>query len=159
MASTTIKPNQGTPNFEKARDEANTATEKVKDAAGHLGQAASSAASAVTEKAKDVAGQVGHAVSGAAETVSQKAGDATHALGSGIRTLGDKVRDNGPNDGMMGKATESVASALEQSGKYLEDKGLAQMTEDITGLIKQHPIPAVLIGIGIGFLLARTMRS
>jgi hypothetical protein len=33
------------------------------------------------------------------------------------------------------------------------------MAEDLTDLIKRNPIPAVLIGVGIGFLLAQLTRS
>jgi hypothetical protein len=33
------------------------------------------------------------------------------------------------------------------------------MMEDVTGLIKRNPIPAVLIGLGIGFMLGRMLRS
>jgi hypothetical protein len=31
------------------------------------------------------------------------------------------------------------------------------MAEDVTNLIRRNPIPALLIGIGAGFLLARAM--
>jgi hypothetical protein len=33
------------------------------------------------------------------------------------------------------------------------------MTGDLGNLIKNHPIPAVLIGIGVGYLLGRALRS
>jgi ElaB/YqjD/DUF883 family membrane-anchored ribosome-binding protein len=29
----------------------------------------------------------------------------------------------------------------------------------VSGLIRRNPIPAVLIGLGVGFLLGRTLRS
>jgi hypothetical protein len=33
------------------------------------------------------------------------------------------------------------------------------MADDLSGVIRRNPIPALLIGIGIGFLLARSTRS
>jgi len=33
------------------------------------------------------------------------------------------------------------------------------MGDDITNMIRRNPIPALLVGIGIGFLLARATRS
>jgi hypothetical protein len=33
------------------------------------------------------------------------------------------------------------------------------MADDVTELIRRNPIPAMLIGVGIGFLLAKVMRS
>jgi hypothetical protein len=122
--------------------------DKVKETASHVGQAVGSAASAA-----------GSAVGNAASTVGHKAEDMTAAAGRGLGSLGEKVRDKGPESGMLGKATESVASALEQSGKYLEEKNLSGMADDLTGLIRKNPIPALLVGIGLGFLLARTLRS
>jgi hypothetical protein len=51
-----------------------------------------------------------------------------------------------------------VASALDSSGRYLEEQGLSGMAEDVTNLIRRNPIPAMLIGVGLGFLLARLTR-
>jgi hypothetical protein len=48
---------------------------------------------------------------------------------------------------------------MEQAGHYVEEKGLSGMTGDLGNLIKNHPIPAVLIGIGVGYLLGRALRS
>jgi ElaB/YqjD/DUF883 family membrane-anchored ribosome-binding protein len=33
------------------------------------------------------------------------------------------------------------------------------MVEDVGGLIKRNPIPAVLIGLGVGFLIGRALSS
>jgi len=126
---------------DKARDAANQAVDKAKEAASQTGEAISQAAST------------------AAHAVGQKAEDATAAVGSGIQTLADKVRDQGPHQGMLGSATRTVADSLDDAGKYIEDKNLSGMMDDVTGLIKRNPLPAVLVGIGIGFLIGRTLRS
>jgi hypothetical protein len=60
---------------------------------------------------------------------------------------------------MLGSATRTVADTLEGAGKYLEDKNLSGMMDDVTGLIKRNPIPAVLLGLGIGFLVGRALSS
>jgi hypothetical protein len=74
-----------------------------------------------------------------------------------MEKVADTVRDQGPNSGILGTATHGVADAIEGTGKYLEDKNLHGMMEDVTGLIKRNPIPAVLIGLGIGFLAGRAL--
>jgi len=148
MNTTTTKKDQPRENLEHAKDAANSATDKVKEAATHAGQAVSSVASAAGQAAGNVASTIGH-----------KAEDVTAAAGRGMQNLGDKVREKGPEEGFLGKATDKVAGALETGGKYLEEKNLSGMAEDITGLIRRNPIPALLIGIGLGFLLARTLRS
>jgi ElaB/YqjD/DUF883 family membrane-anchored ribosome-binding protein len=135
--NTTTKKDQTGAQTEKAREEANTAVDKVKEAATHSGQAVSSAASAVGHKADDL----------------------TASAGSGARSLADTVRQQGPSEGMLGRASRAVADTLEQGGKYLEENKLSGMADDFGEMIRRNPLPAVLIGIGIGFLLGRAMRS
>jgi len=135
-----------------AREGVGQAADKAREAASHAGQAVTSAASAA-------AGAVGQAASSTAHTVGQKAEQATGAVGSGMQHLAETVRDKGPDGGVLGTATGYVADTLEGTGKYIEDKNLTGMVDDMTGLIKRNPIPAVLIGLGIGFLLGRTLRS
>jgi hypothetical protein len=52
-----------------------------------------------------------------------------------------------------------VAGALDSAGKYLQEEGVSGMAEDVTDMIRRHPIPALLVGIGIGYLLARVTGS
>jgi hypothetical protein len=146
--STTTKKDQAHDNMERAKDAAGSATDKVKEAASHVGQAASNAASAAGQAAGNVASNIGH-----------KAEDVTAAAGRGIQSVGEKIREKGPDSGILGTAADKVAGGLESAGKYLEDKNLSGMAEDITGMIRRNPIPALLIGVGLGFLLARTLRS
>jgi hypothetical protein len=93
------------------------------------------------------------------QAVGQKADDAASAVGDGVKSLGDKLRESGPQEGMLGAASSAVAGALERGGGYLQEQGLSGMADDLIGLIKKNPVPAVLIGVGIGFLLARATRS
>jgi hypothetical protein len=58
----------------------------------------------------------------------------------------------------MGTAASKVADTLERGGRYLQEEGLSGIAGDVTDLIKRNPIPALLVGIGIGFLLAQALR-
>jgi len=75
-----------------------------------------------------------------------------------MESLGDAIRSREPAQGMLHNAGEAVASQLECSGRYLEEQGLKGIGEDVTNLIRRNPIPALLIGVGIGVLLARMVR-
>jgi hypothetical protein len=48
---------------------------------------------------------------------------------------------------------------LESGGRYLQQEGLSGIMDDVTELVKRNPIPALLLGIGIGFILARATSS
>lgn len=143
----------------KAKDQAGQAVDKGREAAGHVGEAASHAAAAVGQKASDLASTVANKASDAASTVGHKAEDATAAVGSGIQSLAGKVRDNTPDGGMLGNASNAVADAIEGAGKYVEDKNLTGMVDDMTGLIKRNPVPALLLALGVGFLIGRALSS
>ena len=58
----------------------------------------------------------------------------------------------------VGRATEQVqewaATAADKTGRALKTGG-----EELTGLIRRHPGPALLIGLALGFLIGRSFRS
>ena len=114
------------------------------DTAAAVGQKASEAASSVSDKA----GQV-------ASTVGQKAEAAASTVGSGMQSLAGAIRDKGPHGGVAGSVTSGVADKLESGGRYLEEHGLSGIGKDMTEVIRRNPLPALLLGIGLGFLLAR----
>jgi hypothetical protein len=77
-----------------------------------------------------------------------------------MSSLAGSVRENMPHEGMMGTASNYVADALESGGRYLQEEGFRGMADDMTNLIRRNPIPALLVGIGLGYLIARsTSRS
>jgi len=121
---------------DKARDLANTGYEKARDAA-----------QAGWDKTKDAAQSAGHMATHASETV-----------GSGMESLAGTLRDNAPG-GTLGNAASTVADSLERGGRYIREEGLSGMADDLTDTIRRNPLPAVLIAVGIGFLLARATRS
>ena len=117
-------------------------------------------ASNVADTARQAAANVADKAKQAASTVGQRAEDATHGLGSGMKSLGETLRDKAPQGGVLGGAASTVAGGLERGGQYLQEEGISGMASDLTDMIRRNPIPALLVGVGIGFILARaTSRS
>jgi ElaB/YqjD/DUF883 family membrane-anchored ribosome-binding protein len=137
---------------------ANTTTRKEEERFGNGNPAgdkmnkAQQAGTEAADKAKDAVKATGEAVTEAAD-----AGAA--AVGGGLKSLAGTVRQQGPHDGTLGEATTAVAKGLEQTGKYLQKEGVSGMAEDVSEMIRRNPIPAVLVGVGIGFMLAQLTRS
>jgi hypothetical protein len=102
----------------------------------------------VTEAASDLARQAG-----------EKAESAVGAVGCGMQSLAQNIREHAPQAGAVGSTAAAVADTLERSGHYIESHGLKGMGQDLTDLIRRNPIPAMLVGIGLGFLIARVTRS
>jgi len=134
---------------------------KVESACAHGADKAKEMAAAVVDKAKDTASSVAHTVGQAGCTVGDKANDATSAVGSRMKSLASSVRESTSREGVLGTTSAAVANTLERGGCYLQEEGLGGMAEDVTNLIRRNPIPAILVGIGMGFLLAKitTTRS
>lgn len=122
-----------------------------------MGDKARDVASQAADMGRDAASTVRDAASQAASAVSARAGDATHAAASGMRNLAGTIRENVPQGSMMSDAARSVASGLESGSRYLEQEGLGGMADDLSNFVRRNPVAALVAGIGIGFLLARSM--
>jgi hypothetical protein len=116
------------------------------------------------ELASDVARRAGDTLSSAASKASSmasdmgdRAEDAVGNVGERMRSLGGTIRERGPREGFLGSATSAVAGGLETSGEYLQEQGLSGMFYDINSVIRRYPVQALLVGVGIGFLMARAM--
>jgi ElaB/YqjD/DUF883 family membrane-anchored ribosome-binding protein len=94
-----------------------------------LTEKAKDVASSVAEKAKDVASSVGDTAQEAYSSVSQRAGE----------------------------AARTVEDTWEHGRRYVTEQGFSGMADDLTNLIRRNPIPALLVGFCLGFLVARTM--
>jgi len=142
------------------RNKTQDAAVKAQDAAGKALEAGHAAAGVAADKAREVAGEALKAGQHAVHAMGNAAENATNRVGEGIQNLGQTVRQHAPDSGMLGSAGKTMASTLEEGGRYIQEEGLSGMADDLTSLIKKNPIPALLVGVGIGFLLARlTSRS
>jgi hypothetical protein len=98
--------------------------------------------------------QPGEAAHSIAATVADKADEAVGAVGCGMKSVADTLRDRGPEQGVLGTVTSRTAETLDTAGRYLRDEGVTGMAADVTNLIRRNPGPALLLGLGLGFLLA-----
>lgn len=90
--------------------------------------------------------------------MEEKAEQATKTVGAGMESLGCTVQEYKPDTGVLHDMGESLAAKLESGGRYLETHGLTGVGEDITNMVRRNPIPALLVGIGVGILLARMVK-
>jgi ElaB/YqjD/DUF883 family membrane-anchored ribosome-binding protein len=149
-----------------AQDTIGKAADKAQDTIGKTADKAQDLVGKVADKAQDMAGKVADRAQHVAEkakdyahTAGQKAEDLTHRVGSGMESLADTIRDKGPHGGTMGQVTSKVAENIDSAGHYLQEEGLSGMADDLTDLIRRNPIPALLIGVALGFLVARATSS
>jgi len=151
---------------QEAKDKAGAALDKAKEAGGTFVEKAKEAGGNFADKAKEVGGNFADKASSAvqgtrkiAENLGDRAEGAMHAVGSGMKAASETIRENLPQSGMLGSATNRVADTIESTGRYLEEQGFGDIGKDLTGMVRRNPVPALLCAAAIGFLLARATRS
>jgi ElaB/YqjD/DUF883 family membrane-anchored ribosome-binding protein len=143
----------------KGKEAGQQALESAKDlGADALGKVKEAGAQAV-DKAKEAMHSVGDMATETATAVGKKADDMTAAAGHGIASFGETIAEKAPHDGLTGRASQAVATGIKESGKYIEDHKLSGMANDVEQVIKNHPIPTILVALGLGFCLGRAMRD
>ena len=91
-------------------------------------------------------------------TAASKADDAAAVVGERMGSLANVIRDRAPREGAVGTAATAVVDGLESAGSYLREKHLDHLAEDVTALVRTYPVQSLLIGVGLGYLLARRTR-
>jgi uncharacterized protein YjbJ (UPF0337 family) len=90
---------------------------------------------------------------GIAATVTSAAQDVASSVAETAGTAAGKAQE------MAGAAATAVTDTVARTGAYVQEKGVQAVPGDLVGLIRRYPIPALLIGLGIGFILARSLGT
>jgi ElaB/YqjD/DUF883 family membrane-anchored ribosome-binding protein len=129
-----------------------TLTDQALDKAKQAGNQALGRAKEAVESVEEMALQ-------AAAAVGHKADDLTAACGHEIKEAGDALAHKLPQSGLPGKASHVVTDTLHESGRYIEEAKLSGIAHDVAQVVRNHPMPAMLICFGIGFCLGRVMKD
>jgi len=132
---------------DKATDIAQSAVDKVKQTADDL---RSKDAGQIVDDARAKAAEVGDAA-------ATKVDSAMTATGEQMSTLAQTVRENAP-EGKAGEVATKAADALDRGGEYLQTADLQMVRGDLERVIREHPIESLLVGVGVGYLVARATR-
>jgi hypothetical protein len=60
---------------------------------------------------------------------------------------------------VISTAATAVAGGLESASSYLQEKKFEDMASDLTGLIRRYPVQSLLVGVGLGYVLARLTKG
>jgi ElaB/YqjD/DUF883 family membrane-anchored ribosome-binding protein len=131
------------------------ATERELDRAADTAQGA---IDTMRDKAEDVVGDVKDKATQVGSQMADKADAATTTVGEKMTDVAQTIRQKAPASGPMADAADTAADTLQRAGSYLQEQDLADMRADLEGLIRRHPVESLLIGFGLGYLLARGMR-
>jgi hypothetical protein len=91
-------------------------------------------------------------------TSATKANEAATAVGEKIGSLATVIRENAPREGFVATAASTVVDGLETASAYLREKKFDALAQEVTALVRTYPVQSLLIGVGLGYLLARRSR-
>jgi uncharacterized protein YjbJ (UPF0337 family) len=89
---------------------------------------------------------------------ANKANEAATVVGEKIGSLAHVIRENAPHDGPVATAATVVVDGLESTSSYLREKKFDHLAKDVTALVRSYPVRALLIAVGLGYLLGRRPR-
>jgi uncharacterized protein YjbJ (UPF0337 family) len=92
-------------------------------------------------------------------TAANKANQAAPVIGEKVKSLASAIRGRAPREGKMGTTATKVAGGLESASNYLQEKKFDHLGEDFRGLVRRYPLQSLLIGLGLGFLLAKRKKQ
>jgi hypothetical protein len=58
----------------------------------------------------------------------------------------------------VGEVAQQAADVLDRSGTYLQESNLTDVRGDLEQMIRRYPVQSLLVGLGVGYLLARATR-
>lgn len=90
--------------------------------------------------------QIGETVHAAAHDVSARLTETASAVGATVQET-------------AATAARAVTDTVKGAGGYLHAKEMDQITGDVAGLIRRYPVPAMLIGLGIGLLVGHSVAK
>lgn len=91
-------------------------------------------------------------------TAANKACDAANVAGEKIGSLATVIRENAPREGTVANAATTVVDGLESASSYLKERKYDHLKKDVTALVRAYPVLSLLIGVGVGFVLAKRTR-
>ena len=130
-----------------------SAVDQARTAGTPVTQTAGQALHTAQAKVGQVAGQ-------AATTANQ----GMDAAAGGLNSLAGTIRDRSQSmsgQGPSGTAQQAAAAAadkLETAAQYLRQTDPEQLVTELEALVRRRPVEAVLVAVGLGFLLSRVIR-
>lgn len=141
------------------RDEVRERGQEAKNMAEETYEKGKQAVQQAAEKGKDLAHAAAEKAKEMGTAVRDRADAGVASVGGTIRNAAEGLKERAPQEGILGSAASSLTDTMDNAGRYLEEKGISGAAEDMTMLIRKHPVPSVLIGIGLGILLGQFLTS
>ncbi|NMF28994.1 hypothetical protein [Cellulosimicrobium aquatile] len=140
--------------------------QRASEAASHAGDAGREVAQDAKEKARDVAHEATDRARGLVDQtrteLSDQARTQQERLASGLRSLGDELRQMADGTEDPGYATDLVRRAGDATGQvaqWFEDREPASVLHEVEDFARRRPGTFLLLAAGAGLLVGRLVRG
>ncbi len=144
-----------------AQSESSGATDQAKEKAGEVaGQAQEKAqelAGQASDQAKQAAGQARERVRDQVDQRSTQAGEQVTSQASDIRTVADKLREEGKDK--PAQLAEQAADRVERVGSYLTQSNADRILDDVESFARQRPWAVIAGGMALGVAASRFLKA
>jgi hypothetical protein len=83
--------------------------------------------------------------------------DKVHDMAAGASQVADRVKDTAEEwASSVGNAALQVKDKAQEVGGATAEE-VSKLGQEVTALIRRYPLPALLVGVGVGFLLAQVL--
>lgn len=125
---------------------------------GRLGQQSTSATAEMAQQAKNAVGAVGERVRDLGTNVNTGAEQVRTSVAEGMESVAETIQHRAPEEGPLASAATSTADNVESAANYVRDNDFAKMSQDLAAIVRRYPLPALLVGVGLGYLMASRGR-
>ncbi|NJN18789.1 MAG: YtxH domain-containing protein [Oscillochloris sp.] len=139
---------------ERASDKAN----ETRDRAGQKADEMKDRAGQKIDEMKDRAGEMRDRASEKGREANDRADSAMTNAGDRMHGLAETLRQRAP-EGQAGNMAHDAARMLERSGTYLQRSNPQTVRSDLEQVIRDHPMESLAFGLGLGFILSKSMKS
>jgi ElaB/YqjD/DUF883 family membrane-anchored ribosome-binding protein len=103
----------------------------------------------IVEDVKDKASQFG-------ARVSERASEAVSSISARVGEAANALREGAP--AAVAPYADRAADTVKRAASYLAEGDFKAYADDLSELVRRHPMPAMLTGVAVGILLARGSR-
>ena len=126
-------------------------------ATAHAQDKAQEVAGQAQEKAQQAAGQAKEQMRTQVDTRSTQAGEQVSQQAGDIRTVAEKLREEG-KDGPA-KVAEQAAERIDKVGSYLQQSDADRILGDVEDFARQRPMAVIAGGIALGLVASRFLKA
>jgi ElaB/YqjD/DUF883 family membrane-anchored ribosome-binding protein len=105
---------------------------------------------------------IADAVSGVQETASEVGRHTTDKIDAIRETIAGTMDETSSvikqGGEQVSEIAESAVQKIQEGAEYVRETDLRVMGADVKGFVKRFPVASVAVGLGVGFLLAWSLR-